>query len=102
MGRLRRKIVWTEPAYFDLRRLQVWTERNSSPEKAKKEGWQLKQIFETLRDSPRIGKRQPIPDAGDEELRELVLKPYIIRYVVEDGRIILIRMWHSRENLRQT
>ena len=102
MGRVRRKIVWTEPARFDLRRLKVWTERNSLPEKAKNEGQRLKQAIETLQYNPRLGTRQPMPDTGNEELRELVVKPYIIRYVLEDERIVLIRMWHSREHLRQS
>jgi len=101
MGKVRRKIVWTELARFDLRRFKVWVERNSAPEKANKEGARLKQAIEFLQDSPRLGTRQPIPDGGDEELRELVVKPYIIRYLLEEKKIILIRLWHCRENFRQ-
>jgi len=95
MGQLRR-IVWTSPARFDLRRLRAWTERYS-PAKAPAQAGRIRKAVESLPGSPRLGRVIPVPDGGDEELRELIVTPYVIRYVVEAERIVIVRLWHGRE-----
>lgn len=100
MGTINREIFWTEPARFDLRRLRAWVERYSGKTKASSEAQRLKRVIEALQDNPRLGVRQTVPDGGSEELRELVVKPYIIRYVVTERALVIIRIWHGKENLR--
>ncbi len=96
MGQLR-GIVWTSPARFDLRRLRAWTERYS-PDKASAHARRIRQAIESLPDIPRLGRIIPVPDGGAEELRELIVPPYVIRYIVEPERIGIIRLWHGRED----
>lgn len=96
MGELRR-IAWTTPARFDLRRLKTWTERYS-PKQARRQAQRIQNAIESLRENPRLGRRIPVPDGGKEELRELILVPYVIRYIVEPERIVIIRMWHNKED----
>lgn len=96
MGELRR-IHWTSPARFDLRRLRAWTERHS-PAKASVQARRIREAVESLSGMPRLGRTVAVPDGGSEELRELILPPYVIRYVVEPKRILIIRLWHGRED----
>ena len=96
MGQLRR-IAWTTPARFDLRRLRAWTERHS-PGTAKAQAQRLRKAIESLAGMPRLGRIVAVPDGGPEKLRELILPPYVIRYLVEPERILIVRLWHGRED----
>lgn len=46
---------------------------------------------------PRLGRCVALPDHGAEDLRELVVGPFVVRYVVERERVVILRVWHSRE-----
>ena len=92
-----RRIAWTSAARFDLRRLRAWTERHSLG-KAQAQARRIREAIERLPDNPRLGRAIPVPDDGEEELRELVLAPYVIRYIVDADRIVVVRLWHGRES----
>lgn len=47
-------------------------------------------------ENPRLGTKVEVPDDGAEELRQLVIAPYVMRYVVEIDRIVVLRVWRSR------
>ena len=96
MGQLRR-IVWTSPARFDLRRLRAWTGRHGST-RAKAQAQRIRRAVESLSGMPRLGRTLAVPDGGAKDLRELVLPPYVIRYLVEPERIVILRLWHDRED----
>ena len=91
-----RTILWTSVARFDLRRLRAWTERYS-PANAAAQSRRILFAVEALLDNPRMGYPIAVPDGGEEELRELLLRPYVIRYTVDAERIVIIRLWHGRE-----
>ena len=48
---------------------------------------------ESLAENPRLGTKVEVPDGGAEELRQLVIAPYVMRYVVEIDRIVVLRLW---------
>ena len=96
MGDVTRRIHWSEPARFDQRRLRAWVERHRS-DRARADGQRLKRAIEHLQTHPRMGRRVPVPDGGPEELRELSIAPYVIRYVLTEDAIIIVRIWHGRE-----
>lgn len=99
MGELR-LIAWATPARFDLQRLKAWTERYS-PNNASSQAARIRKAIESLPDNPRLGRRIAVPDGGPEELRNLILVPYVIRYIVEPERIVIARMWHEKERRQQ-
>ncbi len=94
-----REIYWTEPARQDLARLRSWV-KLYAPSKERSEAERIKDALHTLRELPRIGKRISVPDGKTEELREILVAPYVIFYTVEEKSIQVIRLWHYREDRR--
>jgi len=91
-----REIVWSDTARFDLRRLKAWVERNSF-EKAASEAKRIVEAVEKMKSVPRLGKRIHSPDARVTELRELMIRPYVIYYSINEQTISIVRLWHYRE-----
>lgn len=90
-------LQWASTARFDLCRLRAWAERYNGPEAAQALAWHLRQAAERLMVYPRLGRCVALPDHGAEDLRELVVGPFVVRYVVERERVVILRVWHSRE-----
>lgn len=95
--RVNRQLQWSQAALGDLQRLQTWAEKNraaTAPQLAA----HLLASTEKLLDLPRVGRRIPVPDGGNEELRELLARPFVIRYVLTPDAVQIVRCWHYREN----
>lgn len=92
-----REVHWVHAAYSDLRRLREWLQLYS-PNKEQQEIERITDTVTHLQIHPRLGKRIPNSDGGNEELRELLLAPYVIRYTVDDKAVHIIRLWHYREH----
>lgn len=91
-------IQWARPARFDLQRLKTWAERYGGAKSAQALARQLRQAVERLSLHPRLGRAVPPPLDNDlEDLRELAVAPFVIRYAVKLDRIVIIRVWHGRE-----
>lgn len=92
-----REIIWSHTSRFDLARLRAWVERYS-PEKAQIEARRILAAVNKLAEHPRLGKRVTLSNnENHEELRELLLAPYVIRYAVSEKTIGIVRLWHYRE-----
>ena len=92
-------VQWTTTARFDLRRLRAWTERYSGSAGARQQAQRIQRAVESLRDNPRLGTPVHLSDE-DGEVRQLVLVPYVMRYLVEPERLVILRLWHGREGGR--
>ena len=55
--------------------------------------------IERLLRNPRLGRRVTVaPDQmAPEEIRDWVVGEYIVRYLIADARIIVLRVWHGKE-----
>ncbi|HME23852.1 MAG TPA: type II toxin-antitoxin system RelE/ParE family toxin [Acetobacteraceae bacterium] len=49
-----------------------------------------------LRDNPRLGPR--LDDFAPREVRRLFVGDYELRYEIRGNTIIVVRLWHMREN----
>lgn len=59
-------------------------------------------IFETtdrLRDFPLSGRA--VPEADDTAVREVIVQGYRVMYRVEDQRVLILAVMHSRRDLGQ-
>jgi plasmid stabilization system protein ParE len=53
-----------------------------------------------LRRFPRMGKRVAIAPGqqAPDEIRDWFTGNYIVRYLILDKRIVILRIWHGKEN----
>lgn len=87
-------IRWTGKAASDLARLHDFL-RPVAPEAAAKVLVQLARAPDRLLDFPRLGEKL---DAYEpREVRRIIVGDYELRYEVDAGTIIVLRVWHCRE-----
>ena len=88
------KIIFSEPSIDDLEGI-VGFIANDNREAAGKFGWKLIESVRHLAKFPRFGR--VVPEQNDENIREIISKPYRIFYRVKDEMKIVevIRYWHA-------
>jgi plasmid stabilization system protein ParE len=90
------KIDYTENAIEDLIRQREFIAEND-PAAAARYAETLIDGISQLTNQPRLGHAvyyAPEP----ETIRDLVVGNYIVRYAILDDRILILRIWHHREN----
>ena len=92
------KIEWLTEATIDIVRLRDFIKKEN-PRAAKKAGQRILDAVDLLTRNPEAG--MPSSDEGCEEFRDLYAPfgrgGYAIRYRIEQQIIIIVRVWHSRE-----
>ena len=89
------RITWTAKASYDLVRLHEHL-RPVAPDAAARVVQQLASAPDRLLDYPRIGEKH---DAyAPREVRRIIVGNYELRYEIADMTIIILRLWHCREN----
>ena len=90
------KLLYTPEAISDLQRLREFiAEKN--PDAAERVGSQLMIDISKLTSLPHIGRKvQRAPNP--EMVRDLSAGAYIVRYLILDDEIHVLRVWHKRED----
>ena len=92
------KVSYSEDAIRDLVRLREFIEVNN-PLAAKKASNSIRKGIVQLKESPRLGvKVESAPDP--EVIRDLVIGPYLARYLITEKVVYILRVWHHKENMR--
>lgn len=86
------KVTWSEPALAHLVAIQDYLSQQASPYTAEQFLLRLMANTEQLASFPRIGRVVPDPE---DELRELVFRPYRIVYQVEAERVVVVAVIHG-------
>ncbi|HZL12753.1 MAG TPA: type II toxin-antitoxin system RelE/ParE family toxin [Verrucomicrobiae bacterium] len=88
------KIIFSEPAIDDLEGIAGFI-ANDSREAAAKFGVKLIESVRHLSKFPRMGR--VVPEQNDEDIREIISKPYRIFHRVKDEMktVEIIRFWHA-------
>jgi plasmid stabilization system protein ParE len=70
-----------------------------NPAAAERLARRLIQGIERLLRNPRLGRRVTVaPDqTAPEEIRDWVVGEYVVRYLIADERIVVLRAWHGKE-----
>jgi plasmid stabilization system protein ParE len=89
------KLKWTRSASNDLVRLHRFLEP-VAPEAAARVVQDLARAPERLLDFPRIGEK--LDAYQPREVRRLIVGDYELRYEIANGTIMVLRLWHSRED----
>ena len=93
------KLAFSREARGDFVRLRAFIAEHG-PAAAERAARRLIQGIERLVRYPRLGKRVDIaPDQiAPEEIRDWLVGDYVVRYLIANDRIIVLRLWHGKEN----
>lgn len=92
------KVKYSSESIEDLNRVVEFIE-NKNPYAARRIAIDLQEGVDRLKRFPEIGL--PVLKAKDpEQIRDLYIRGYTVRYLINDDLIYILRVWHSRENER--
>jgi plasmid stabilization system protein ParE len=94
MGALR-TLQWTANAYADLTRLYAFLEPFNQ-DVAARTVQSLSAAPEGLLANPRVGKR--LEQFDPREVRRILVGQYELRYEVLEASVVVLRLWHTRED----
>ncbi|MBI5555953.1 MAG: type II toxin-antitoxin system RelE/ParE family toxin [Elusimicrobia bacterium] len=92
------KIKWTTPALSDLSSIQEYIRRDSEFYAARFVE-RIIEAVEGLKIFPDIGRQ--VPEAEEENIRELLFNHYRIMYQVEHGQIYILAIIHGSRDIKQ-
>jgi len=90
------KIDYTDDAIEDLKQLREFI-AEKSPAAADRYASALINGVSQLKNQPQLGHAvsyAPEP----ESIRDLIIGDYIVRYALLENQIIILRIWHHKEN----
>ncbi len=92
------KIEWLPEATSDLVRLRAFIKKENSLA-AKKAAQRILSVVNLLAKNPGAG--MPSQDEACDEFRDLYVPfgkgGYIVRYRIKQRSVVVVRVWHSRE-----
>ena len=91
-----RKLIWTEPALADLEAIYDFIAKDSEYY-ASSFLEEIIQQPEKLIDFPEIGRI--VPEADQNDIRELIFQNYRIIYQLDDEIIMLLTVIHAKREL---
>ncbi|HHT9155105.1 MAG TPA: type II toxin-antitoxin system RelE/ParE family toxin [Candidatus Tripitaka sp. YC43] len=92
------KIEWTEPALSDLESIRDYIKKDSEYY-ATRFVERIITAVETLEKFPKMGRN--VPEAEEENIRELLFYNYRVMYRVETQRILILAIVHGARDLSQ-
>ena len=95
------RVVWSETASDDLRQIVQFIARDSQDAAARLAERVIAHI-ETASAMP--WSNRIVPEKADASIREAILKPYRIIYLIEEdrGAIHVLRIWHAARGVPET
>ncbi len=90
------KIEWTEPAISDLESIKAYIAKDSEYY-ASRFVERIIQAVENLERFPEVGRK--VPEAKEENIRELLFHNYRIIYRVEKELILILSVIHGSRDL---
>jgi plasmid stabilization system protein ParE len=91
--------VYSPQALTDLKRLHDFI-ADKNPIAASRISKRLREGIGQLRQQPRMGRRvnQAPGQLAPEEIRDWVVGPYVVRYLILPEMVVILRIWHGRED----
>lgn len=90
------KVQWTERAREDLRALYSYIAEDNA-RAARSVVAKLRTATERAGQSPWAGR--VVPEFEVAELRERIVAPYRVVYLVRVEAVVIVRIWHARRDL---
>ncbi|MCK4448034.1 MAG: type II toxin-antitoxin system RelE/ParE family toxin [Candidatus Marinimicrobia bacterium] len=90
------KIEWTEPALSDLESIRDYIGKDSEYYASRFIG-RIIEAVERLEQFPEMGRR--VPEAEEDNIREILFQNYRIMYRAEPQRILVLVVIHAARDL---
>jgi len=92
------KLAFSREARDDLVRLRAFIAKHD-PAATERAAKRLIEGIERLLRHPRLGRRVTVaPDqTAPEEIRDSPIGDYVVRYLITEDRIVVLRAWHGKE-----
>ena len=90
------RIFYSPESIDDLRRLREFIEIKN-PRAANKIAASISMGIKQLNSFPYLGVEVPLAP-NPEMIRDLIIGNYIVRYLVNDEEVYVLRVWHHKEN----
>jgi plasmid stabilization system protein ParE len=90
------KVKYSPESIGDLQRVVEFVE-NKNPYAARRIAIDLQEGIERLKQFSQIGL-PVLKAANPEQIRDLYVGDYPVRYLILDEVIYILRIWHSKEN----
>jgi toxin ParE1/3/4 len=87
------RVTYTARAGRDFIQLRDFI-RKKNPQAAQKASRQLKKNIDALVNQPQLG----VPVEELDGFRELVARDYVVRYRVLSDEIVILNIWHGKED----
>ena len=92
------RIEWTEVALDDLAAIRDYIARDS-PYYARRFIEHILESVEALENHPQMGRN--VPEAGRQDVRELILRGYRVIYQLFDDRVHILTIVHGSRSLTE-
>ena len=93
-----KRIVWSANALSDrIQILDYWFARTGSKTYSKKLDKSIKTLIKHLISFPEMGRK--VPEADENNIREIIIRPYRIIYQLQESSINIITIVHSARDL---
>lgn len=94
------KVIWSPAARDDLHDIVVFIARDNH-NRAMSFGYELISEADRLQEFPKLGRI--VPEYRNDQIREIIFRPYRIVYRVDDTRACceIVRVWHSARGIPQ-
>jgi addiction module RelE/StbE family toxin len=92
------RVIWTEPAFEDLREITAFIARDSK-NYAKKVNRELREAPKQLGRSPRRGWM--VPEFEIDTLREILVRSYRVIYEIRGKKCYVVPIVHGSRDLRR-
>ena len=94
------KLIYSKQAVSELVRLREFIARHD-PDSAARISASLLDAISTLEAFPKMGHQ--VPQAPSSlPVRDLVADRYVVRYLLLTQQIVILRIWHHKEQQRET
>ena len=91
------RVIWTETAWIDLENIANYIVRDSPYYAASF----VREIRDHARSLSRMAMRgHVVPEIGDKQIRELIIRSYRLIYRVEKSRVAVLAIVHGARDLK--
>ena len=91
------RVIWTETAWIDLENIANYIVRDSPYYAASF----VREIRDRARSLSRMAMRgHVVPEIGDKQIRELIIRSYRLIYRVEKSRVAVLAIVHGARDLK--